>query len=357
MQPECAHLRYIDERSDKVYNVDLIHNTLQGMNGWAVEIGYGRRGAALNVSQKVSEQPYEAAKKVFDKVVKGKLAKGYKLTSEGSPMTKFVAPDLTGLQPQLANSMSWDDITDLLVTWDSMYFQEKYDGERRMVRLGDEITCSNRRGIATSTDPTIMKGLEMLAQVYPGWILDCEDMGSYLVVFDVVDPKTVFEVRNLRLQALDDTVEELELEGSISVAVASHIKGLGELEDLRDLYQEWNCEGMILRNGEAKYVPGRPNTGGDLIKFKFTASATCQVQLHNHGKRSVALGMRTEDGGVLVGNVTIPPNHEIPEIEALVEIEYLYAYKGGSLYQPVYKGLRTDLTEADRYGSLKFKGK
>ena len=56
-----------------------------------------------------------------------------------------------------------------------------------------------------------------------------------------------------------------------------------------------------------------------------------------------------------VGNCTIPTNHPFPETGAFVEIRYLYAFRGGSLYQPVYKGERGDKSETDLYESLKFK--
>ena len=46
---------------------------------------------------------------------------------------------------------------------------------------------------------------------------------------------------------------------------------------------------------------------------------------------------------VPVGNVTIPPNQTVPNVGEIVEVEYLYAYLGGSLYQPVYRGKRRDL--------------
>ena len=53
-------------------------------------------------------------------------------------------------------------------------------------------------------------------------------------------------------------------------------------------------------------------------------------------------------GGKSVGNVTIPPNHDIPEIGQVVEIRYLYVMRvGGSLYQPVYLGIRDDVGIAD----------
>jgi bifunctional non-homologous end joining protein LigD len=59
---------------------------------------------------------------------------------------------------------------------------------------------------------------------------------------------------------------------------------------------------------------------------------------------------------VELGSVTIPPNHEIPDIQAIVEVQYLYAYKDGSIYQPVYKGPRRDqVLEACVTSQLKYK--
>ncbi|TSA39702.1 hypothetical protein D4R30_00650, partial [archaeon] len=51
----------------------------------------------------------------------------------------------------------------------------------------------------------------------------------------------------------------------------------------------------------------------------------------------------------------IPVNFDLPAVSDLVEVRYLYAYPGGSLYQPVYLGVRTDLNDADDLSTLKFK--
>ena len=81
----------------------------------------------------------------------------------------------------------------------------------------------------------------------------------------------------------------------------------------------------------------------------------------NSGKRSVKIGLLDSVSGDLVkmisvGNVTIPPNYGIPAVGDIVEVEYLYAYKGGSIYQPVYRGKRTDVDiSACILGQLKFK--
>jgi bifunctional non-homologous end joining protein LigD len=56
------------------------------------------------------------------------------------------------------------------------------------------------------------------------------------------------------------------------------------------------------------------------------------------------------DGETLVsaGNVTIPANHDIPAKGDVVEVRYLYAFKGsGSIYQPVYLGKRSDIPESE----------
>jgi bifunctional non-homologous end joining protein LigD len=60
---------------------------------------------------------------------------------------------------------------------------------------------------------------------------------------------------------------------------------------------------------------------------------------------------------VPVGNVTIPPNHPVPEVGAVVDVRFLYAFKeSNSLYQPVYLGQRKDIEPHECILSqLKFK--
>jgi bifunctional non-homologous end joining protein LigD len=57
-----------------------------------------------------------------------------------------------------------------------------------------------------------------------------------------------------------------------------------------------------------------------------------------------------------VGNVTIPPNHTVPANGSIVEVRYLYAFPGGSVFQPVYLGQRDDVTRRECHVSqLKLK--
>lgn len=57
-----------------------------------------------------------------------------------------------------------------------------------------------------------------------------------------------------------------------------------------------------------------------------------------------------------VGNVSIPANREVPAVGTVVEVRYLYAAQGGSLYQPVYLGVRSDIEAPECVvAQLKFK--
>lgn len=107
---------------------------------------------------------------------------------------------------------------------------------------------------------------------------------------------------------------------------------------------------------DAPYTPGKPNSGGPQLKFKFVATLSAVVARIN-ARRSVELSLFNGRSLVSCGNVTIPANHEIPPVGAVVETRYLYAAKdSGVLYQPVYLGPRDDVDPGECLVSqLKFK--
>jgi bifunctional non-homologous end joining protein LigD len=48
------------------------------------------------------------------------------------------------------------------------------------------------------------------------------------------------------------------------------------------------------------------------------------------------------------GNVTIPVGSDFPAVGDIVEVRYLYAFpESGSLFQPVYLGVRDDIDLKD----------
>lgn len=129
--------------------------------------------------------------------------------------------------------------------------------------------------------------------------------------------------------------------------------------DKIEIYEELratNREGVVFKDMDAPYSPGRPNSGGPQLKFKFVESASFVVTGIN-AKRSVTLGLYDGDKLVSAGNVTIPPNHPIPAVGEVCETRYLYAYReSGSIYQPVYQGRRDDIPPSECVvEQLKFK--
>ena len=107
---------------------------------------------------------------------------------------------------------------------------------------------------------------------------------------------------------------------------------------------------------DAPYIPGKPNQGGPQLKFKFVATLSTVVAKIN-ARRSVEVSLFQGRSLVSCGNVTIPANHEIPLVGAVVEVRYLYAYKESlALYQPLYLGPRDDVAPGECLVSqLKFK--
>jgi len=124
------------------------------------------------------------------------------------------------------------------------------------------------------------------------------------------------------------------------------------LKELR----EGKREGIVFKQVFAPSTPGRPNSGGPQLKYKFCASLSAVVAKLNR-QRSVELQLLRPDGWVSCGNVTIPANHKIPQVGQVVEVRYLYAFpESGVLYQPVYLGPRDDVPKAECLTSqLKYK--
>ena len=107
---------------------------------------------------------------------------------------------------------------------------------------------------------------------------------------------------------------------------------------------------------QSKASGNRPQSGGTQHNPKFHETASFIVTKPND-QRSVSL-MLWENGKVRPsGNVTIPPNHEIPKPGEIVECRYLYAFKeSGSIYQPVFIGRRDDICHEECTTSqLKYK--
>lgn len=352
-------LYYQSGNSDKIYQVEII--SAADNTGWLVNFAYGRRGSTLKADTKTHHPVGRAeAERIYEQLVKSKKAKGYSEGADGTPYLATLNQNrMTDINLQLLNAIEEQQL-DVLIKDNGIGAQEKYDGIRMAVSVSDcgEIQAINRRGLRCGLSQTVASALRPINGQTGGYVIDGEAIGDRLFAFDVL----VINGQDVRSKGYAERYELLakllaKIDGDGQVLKLAPLV-LGE-QAKKEFYlhlKEKNKEGIVFKNLDAEYCAGRPNSGGDLLKFKFQAEATCQVVGSRSGKRSVRLQVRTSSGEMVdVGNCTIPPNKAIPGIGDLVEIRYLYFFNGGSLYQPFYKGIREDKTEADLYSSLKVK--
>jgi bifunctional non-homologous end joining protein LigD len=350
--PERITLYYRSGSSDKIYCANL---EPQGER-FAVTFAYGRRGSTLKTGTKTpAPVDYATAKKIYDQLVKDKMAKGYTPGEDGTPYQgttrEFRA---TGILPQLLNPIDEAE-AQLLIADPDWWMQEKLDGKRvLLLKSGDTITGINRKGLAIALPTPIVDFARTLGGTQ--WLLDGEAVGDVLIVFDLLEQACVDlrgQTYRQRLTALSGL---LAPGGEAPIRTLTTATTKAKKQTLLETLRSTNREGVVFKRHAAPYTPGRPASGGDQRKLKFTATASCIVLAINPGKRSVSLELCDQERRVAVGNVTIPAGKPVPQPGTVIEIRFLYAFPGGSLYQPVYLHPRDDLAPADcRVDQLKFR--
>ncbi len=349
-EPKTTSLYYREGSSDKEYHVRLEPKH----DGFVVNIAYGRRGSTLSTGTKTSAPVYyDAALMIFEKLVKEKKAKGYTEGENGTPYQHSdQASQVSGLLPQLLNSIDEAEVA-RLTSNPSWAMQEKKDGRRLILRkAGNTIEGINKKGLVVAVPEPIVQTARALKGDF---ILDGEAIGDRLHAFDLLSRNG----NDLREHSCRNRYGALLT--LLSSGRSSHISHVDCWTDsidkaswLHTLKQE-KAEGVVFKLWNAPYTPGRPNSGGSQLKYKFVATLSAVVAKLNQ-QRSVALRLLDQEGWQPVGNVTIPPNHPVPNVGAVVEVRYLYAVPDGSLYQPVYLGVRNDVEPHECVVSqLKFK--
>ena len=380
---EFIDLYYQGGGSDKVYQVSL-----EGTNnaGYIVKFAFGRRGAFLKEGTKTSGPvPYSEAKEIYDDLVHIKEAKGYSPgphykngihpptapTTTTTKASKAVsvpvvttpvvakkqsvnsAANFSGITPQLLNFIEEDKALELLE--DNNYIaQEKKDGKRTMVLTEDRVARGiNKKGFNIGLAQGIC---DEAAKSPEDLLLDGEDVNCKLWAFDILKRgdddlrKLPYSERFKQLQEVHYFYFDGEDIGLVRSASTTK-----EKKELFEALQNEGAEGIVFKRASAIYTPGRPNTGGDQLKYKFYETASVLVSSQNN-KRSVGFQVLDGTTWIDVGNVTIPPNKNIPASQTVIEVRYLYAYPGGSLFQVVYLGERDDVDKDEcTIDQLKYK--
>lgn len=335
---ESITLYYKEGSSDKVYTATL--EPREG--GFCVNFAFGRRHTTLQTGTKTQKPvSYEAARAIYDKLVREKQAKGYTPGGDGTPYRETQdAGRVTNILPQLLNAIEAEQTRELINS--SMHLmQEKMDGRRLLLRKeGGKVTGINRLGLVVGIPETLEKSALLSPQDF---VIDGEAIGDHLHAFDLLklgaQDTREFGYRD-RQQKLQDLVGACQFQHIVPVRTAHEPQ---EKQQLFEMLEASGREGVVFKHIEAPYKPGRPASGGAQIKFKFWNTASFIVSEINN-KRSVFLELINNGKHVPAGNVTIPTNQPVPEVGQVVECRYLYAFKeSGCIYQPTYLGVRDDI--------------
>jgi bifunctional non-homologous end joining protein LigD len=338
--------------SDKEYHAEIVPIEA----GYAVNFRYGRRGGTLTCGTKTAA-PVElaAAQKLYTKLIADKTSKGYvaadSVATNSAYQSSQTEVNKSDFNPQLLNPVSEDEALRLIQD-DHYAAQQKMDGERRAAHAdGNGVVGMNRKGLIVPLPQAIVDELQSIHDQTGAIRIDGELIGDMLYVFDMHIHQGVrlhFFPWTRRMELAEAALTGCQFIQTVPVAHSTR--------DKRALWEQVKSahgEGVVFKRRDCQVSKVRPNSSGDWLKFKFTESASCWVVEINAGKRSVKLGLLDANNSsklalsksslIPVGNVTIPVNYDIPKPGEIVEVEYLYAYLGGSLYQPVYRGKRGDV--------------
>ena len=258
------------------------------------------------------------ALRTFNQLVASKLAKGYTPGQEGPPYQHTGHEGRsTGIYPQLLEPVADTHALGHLLI-DPLYCaQEKFDGKRLLVRKeGSTVTGINRRGLIVAVPESIAAEAMRL----PGdCLLDGEAVGDTLHVFDVLESHGSDHRWQPYVNRLNLLRELLPATGTALMPVyTAHAarEKTGLYAWLRGQFKE----GIVLKLLTAGYLPGKMSGSAAALKYKFVESASFVVTLVHPTKRSVSLGLYSGSEIVEAGHVTIPPNHDIPQPDTVVEV-------------------------------------
>ena len=349
-------LYFRDDGSDKVYRAAIEEKD----GAYVVNFEFGRRGSAMKTGTKTAK-PVELAPAVtiYERLVNEKLAKGYTPGEDGTPYAGGeLAGQVSGFNCQLLSVAEFS--IEAYVGNPAWAAQEKFDGERCPVMVDcttGEARGINRRGLFRALPEDVAAEAGVLGRAFSdraaAVILDGELMGDRLVVFDLAFSRSAddSEATGSGFHEQDFLNRYRLLESAFALPPkALTLAPLAETEEekarLVEDVRNRNGEGVVWKRTRASYAAGRSL---DALKTKFIETASVIAGPVNGSKRSVSMFVLGRMGErVECGNVTIPPNRPIPDEGTIVEVAYLYAFpESDKLYQPIYKGERTDIAEGE----------
>ena len=350
MQTERIDLQYQQGSSDKVYHLQL--ETVEGT--WSVKAQWGRRGSRLQSDTKAGGVTYEEAKLIFDRVVREKMGKGYRVAKSNgvsSPAISLGMPtkEFSGHAPELLTPIEEREALGFVPNL-SWWFQQKFDGRRLAIQKHNgEYEGINKLGQIIPIDAQLAASLDLVEA--DSFLVDGEITDSRFYTWDILTHNGcdlrdhAYEVRYARLTQLFQGVHEV-------LRVAQTAMTPKAKRNFVDRMHEIRAEGFVCKNRHAVYAGGR---SGQHFKCKFVATASFIVgpkpdKRAADGHRSIAVYALDGDRERFMGAVGVPERYRLPKDGEIVEVRYLYCHPGpeGKLIQAKYFGqVRHDIDRTD----------
>lgn len=274
----------------------------------------------------------------------------FKKSESQTKMEKKGSRKDTGLRPQLLNPIDESEVQKYL-TDDDFGCQEKEDGKHGILKKEKgTLVAANKNGLEMAVSKAIEQAFKALSV---DCTLDGELIGERFYVFDLLDLNGEnFRVRPYiqRYQAY----QELLKSNPILIPVQAYFGTKDKTEFFFRMKAE-KREGVVFKRLSVPWQAGRPTEYGDFLKCKFWASLSAIVDEQSTGKNSFIFYVL--DGGkrVYLGQCTTI-GKVVPNPGDIVEIKYLYCYRGGKVIQPVFLSIRDDVNKEDcNMKQLKYK--
>jgi bifunctional non-homologous end joining protein LigD len=231
--------------------------------------------------------------------------------------------------PQLLTQIDDDELTSYLFN-DDFGCQEKIDGKHLTLQIiNNQFFVRNKKGISS----TLSEFESDLRISNKDLLIDGEQKNSIFYTWDILE----YDGQNLRNLPYSKRYEILQsIQFGHSIKIVQLVIKDEKLKLYNNLFDN-KKEGIVFKRLNAKFTPGK---GDDQFKFKFYSECSVIVVEGRKNKASIGMELIGPNGREFVGYCSCSRKVEIGSI---VEIKYLYAYKGGCLYQPAFKEIRDDV--------------
>lgn len=234
--------------------------------------------------------------------------------------------------PQLLTQIEENEVETYL-TNSEFCVQEKKDGKHLTLQiLNGQLIVRNKKGTACNCAPEFENSLRAIGC---DLLIDGEQIGDKFWAWDILEFDGV-DIRNWSYLSRYLKLTKLSFGPAIQILKIAFTE-----QEKQALYSQLKSngkEGIVFKKLSGQFKPGK---GDDQLKFKFYAECSVIVVEGRQGRASIGMELINSQGDrEFVGYCSC---NRHPPIGSVAEIKYLYAYRGGCLYQPAFKEVRDDV--------------